>query len=95
MNATAPARYRRLASLSAATRAITTRDGAQDSSLAHRTSHRNRPQPGMPVRTAAGLDGTEPNGRTYPPSLCQARLPETITRALAGLTAGPLRREYS
>ena len=82
MNATAPARYRRLALPSAATRAITTRDGAQDSSLAHRTSHRNRP--GLPVRIAARTGRHAPNGRTYPPSLRQARLPETITRALAG-----------
>jgi len=47
--------------------------------MAHRSSHRNRPAAGLPVTTAARTDGTEPDWRTYPPSLRQARLPETIS----------------
>ena len=69
----------RLAPPSAAAPVITTRDCAQDSSMAHRSSHRNRPAAGLPVTTAARTDGTEPDWRTYPPSLRQARLPETIS----------------
>jgi len=69
MRARAPVRSGRLAPLSAAARVITTRDGAQDSPVTHRTAHRNRSAAQPPVvpacRKRAGPPVSDPTTHVY------------------------------